>query len=234
MSDPTLPPSLAAELADLRRRLDNLERSQRLPFSSTRGGAFRFLDNNGATRMTLGNVALDGSIGGATAAYGLMLRGDQGAIILMTRAGEDGLAYPELPVPVRDPNEAQSSTTSGTFAQLWEARWDFPPAAIYVCQGFCSSAVGTTGEMRLRIGATSTSALTIPSGASNIYTFEWLHPAPTGLYDPNPTELNFIMQIEARRTSGTGNVSIARPHVSVFTSKLLHGNANSNGNPVLS
>ena len=234
MADPTLPPSLAAELADLRRRLDSLERSPRLPFSSTRGGAFRFLDDAGATRMTLGNVALDGSIGGVSAAYGLMLRGDQGAIILMTREGEDGLVYPELPVPVRDPSEAQASTTSGSFVPLWEARWDFPPAAIYVCQGFCSSSVGTTGEMRLRIGSSATSALTIPSGASNIYTFEWLHPAPTGLYDPDATELNFIVQFEARRTGGAGNVSVGRPFVSSLTSKLLHGNANSNGNPVLS
>lgn len=35
--DPALPPSLAAELADLKRRLANLERSPQLPYSSSKG-----------------------------------------------------------------------------------------------------------------------------------------------------------------------------------------------------
>lgn len=233
MSDPTLPPSLAAEIADLKRRLNNLERSQRLPFSSTRGGAFLFLDDNGQPRMTLGNVALDGSVGGVLAAYGLMLRGDQGAIVLMTRAGDDGIVYPELPVPIWDPGEPNKDTTSATFVSMWEARWDFPPSDVYRCEGFVASAVGTTGEMRLVIGATATSVLAIPAAANNTYSFDWIHPAPTGLYDPSSTEGSLVVSIQARRTGGAGAVGVRRPHLSVLSSKLMRSLADTSGHPTL-
>lgn len=47
MPDPALPASLAAELAELRRRLDAVERSPRLPNSSIRGGALTILNEDG-------------------------------------------------------------------------------------------------------------------------------------------------------------------------------------------
>ena len=233
MSDPTLPPSLAAEIAELKRRLNNLERSQRLPFSSTRGGAFLFLDDDGNTRKTLGNVNLDGSIGGVTAAYGEFMRGDGGALIFMTREGERGMVYPEVTLPGRALTPTFDLTiTSGTFTSYWEYRNVFPAYEVFNLIMQCATDVGTTGEVRLLCGATATSVATIPSNGNGEVHFEWLHPAPTGLYDPRARpEGNLVVGVQVRRASGAGNVYIDQPYEAKLTSKLFLGSAATNGNP---
>jgi hypothetical protein len=54
-ADPTPPPNLAAELQELRQRLDNLERLPEPPSSSAKGGRFVFLNEGGKVRWAFGN-----------------------------------------------------------------------------------------------------------------------------------------------------------------------------------
>lgn len=235
MSDPTLSPSLAAELADLKRRIANLERSPSIPFSSTRGGAFQFLDNNGKVRRAQGNVNLDGTISGITTAYGDFLYGDDGQVITAARAGERGIVYPDMQMSFHEP--IQKNVSSGSFVGLWEAYTDFPEHEVLYVEFACSCNVGTTGEIRLFENKRNiaTSVASIPSGFNGTVSFEWIHPATVGMYDhvDSLAENNLNVVVEARRTSGAGTLNPFPPRNQRLTSKFLHPNAATNGNPTL-
>jgi hypothetical protein len=71
--DPTLTPSLAAEMADLRRRLDTLERTTPLKSAAVRDGRVRFLDTAGNERVVLG--VLGGGL------YGVRVLDALGAVV---------------------------------------------------------------------------------------------------------------------------------------------------------
>lgn len=234
-TDPTLPADLAAEVKELKRRLDNLERSPRLPFSSTRGGAFIFQDTSGNVRRAMGNVTLDGSIGGITAAYGDFLYGDGGAIIIMAREGDRGVVYPDLDIPLHSP--ASVNVTSGTFQTLWESYTNFPAHEVIHIEMAVQSDAGTTGEIRLIENASNqvTSVASIPAAYNGVVGFEWLHPAPTGLYDPRVRPAaNMALGVQVRRTAGAGNVIAFPPRQAHYSSKFMHPNAATNGHPVVS
>jgi hypothetical protein len=235
VSDPTLPPSLAAEIADLQRRLNNLERSQRLPFSSTRGGAFVFLDSNLNHRLDMGSVAVDGSIGnGDTTPYGVFIRGDGGGFVVGTRAGDRGLIAPNIPMNMHDP--FSKVVTSGTFVSLYESICFFPAHQVVHVQAAVIVDAGTVGEVKLVEGFTSTatSVLNLPAGTNSRLDFEWLHPASVGLYDSQAVTTTALwVQMHVRRVSGAGNVTVYYPDPSELTSKFLHPNAATNGHPTL-
>jgi hypothetical protein len=235
--EPTLPPNLAAELADLKRRIANLERSPSLPFSSTRGGTFIFLDNNGKVRRAQGNVTFDGSIGGATDGYGDYQYGDDGAVIAAAQEGDKGVVYPQEPYPFHVP--ASITVTSGSFQTLWENYQDWPAYEVLYVEFACITDVGTTGEIRLFENKRNiaSSVASLPSGFNGLAYFEWLHPATVGLFDPHggdPLAVNNLnVAVQARRASGAGNVIVYPPRNQLLTSKFLHPNAATNGNPTI-
>jgi hypothetical protein len=57
VSDPTLPSDLASEMRDLKRRLDNLERSSALNSAAIRDGSLRILDDTNAEMGRIGLLA---------------------------------------------------------------------------------------------------------------------------------------------------------------------------------
>ena len=234
MADPTLPPSLAAEIADLRRRLNNLERSQRLPFSSTRGGAFLFFDDSGNRRKAMGNVNLDGSIGGITTAYGEFEYGDGGAIALAVREGDRGIMYPEMEIPHHTPTSI--NVTSGSFLTLWESYQHFPAYEVVFVEMAVITDAGTSGEVRLFENGNNqaTSVASVGAAFNGTVQFEWLHPAHTGLYDPRAQpSTNLLLAVQARRTGGAGNVIVFPPRHMRMTSKFIHPDAATDGHPVV-
>jgi hypothetical protein len=235
MPDPTLPPSIAAEIADLKRRIANLERSPRLPFSSTRGGAFVFQDNSGKVRRAQGGVNFDGTIGGVTTAYGDFQYGDGGTVISAAREGDRGIVYPDMQMSFHEP--IQKAVTSASFVTLWEAYTDFPEHEVLYVEFAVQSDSGTTGEIRLFENKRNiaSSVASIPAAYNGAVSFEWVHPATVGLYDQSDplAQNNLNVAIQVRRVSGAGNVSPFAPRNQRLTSKFLHPNANTNGNPVV-
>lgn len=238
MADPTLPPSLAADLADLKRRLNNLERSQRLPFSSTKGGVFLFLDNDGNVRRAEGNVS-DAGQPDPAAAYGFFLFGDQGGLLVAQKTGDKGLTYPNQKLALHDPTGR--AVTSGSFITLWEDYVSQPVHEVISVEVAVTMPGGTTGELRLfdNLTNTATSAAAVDSNTAFV-NFEWLHPSGVGAFatrnpspDGNRFQANLQVAFQARRTAGAGVVTVFAPRVTELTSKTLHPLAASNGHPVV-
>jgi hypothetical protein len=237
--DPTLPPSIATELADLKRRLDNLERSPSLPVSSTRGGVFVFLDNDGVVRAAEGNVN-DAGQPVAGAAYGFFLYGDTGTLLVAQKTGDKGITFPNQKISFHDP--LNPLVTSGTFVTLWEDYVSQPAHEVVYIEISAFTDVGTTGEIRLidNLTNTVTSVASYPSGTNKQTNFEWIHPAGVGAFatrNQGPGAVSTAalqLAIQARRTGGAGNFGVHPPRIQELTSKTLHPNANVNGNPVVS
>lgn len=111
--DPALPSSLKAILADITRRLRNLERSPRLTSASIRGGLLRVLDDAGKAVLEMGQRGAetvfrmnrpDGTAmlyAGRTSAgsqfFSLVDKGNR--IVVSDDAIAGGLATPYIPVP---------------------------------------------------------------------------------------------------------------------------------------
>lgn len=225
---------ISRRFADLQRQIDELRAARSLPASSTKGGAFVFLDNNGNVRRAMGNVKLDGSIGGVTTAYGDFVYGDGGAILLAAREGDRGLIYPELALAAHDPfpGNAEKQVTSGTFTDLWEFATNFPSHEVLVVFGtvIIGSDGTTTGELRLRSqGGSTSTVLSVPNNSAINFAYEWLGPWTTGLYDPRAgRDTNLVVSVQARRTAGTGVVFVRQP-AAFLSSRFVRPNADTSG-----
>lgn len=235
MPDPTLPPSLAAELGDLKRRLANLERSPSIPFSSSRGGVFSFRDNAATPkpRFELGNANL--IAGGLPSGnqYGVFARGDDAGIALMLREGNRGLISPSLPVPFVDRAGGAIIVTSGTFVETHESYILFPAHEVLSVRVTVTTDAGTTAEVRLINFDTNTvtDSLTVQASTTQIVRFDWLHETSVGLYDQHAHSSTLLsVATQVRRASGAGNVSV-RPALGTLTSTFLVPAAAANGNP---
>lgn len=233
MTDPTVPPSLAAKFRELERRLDALERSPRIPFSSTKGGAFQFLDNNGQVRLAIGNVELDGSIGGVDAAYGILMYDDNGAVTFMQIEGQRGLSYPTQPFPMYVESAAQIITSS-TFGDVFAGRSNRPSGDGLVMTLPVVTDANCSGEIRLRedFSGVSTVTATIPANTSGFLRWRWKHPASVGLFDDTATR-NLLVKVQARRASGTGQFGLFPPIESEISNSFVDPDITTTGNPLL-
>lgn len=242
-TDPTLPPSLAAEIAELKRRLNNLERSPRLPFSSTRGGAFKFIDDAGGPRFLLGNGALNAQLEVVQQnTYGVALYGDDAAKGFVMAQGYRGIAYPRIILPmarlVDDPSGLlYHVTTSGTFESIMSTTQELPSHEVVEAFFAVISDSGTVGEVRLLDvqSGLATNALSVnTSGAIKTAKFQWIHPATVGLDDPRGgRDTTLALRIQGRRVSGAGSLFVYWTTRVAYTSLLLAPNASTNGNPQL-
>lgn len=234
--DPVLPPSLAAEVADLKRRLANLERSPSIPFSSSRGGVFVFRDNAAAPkpRFELGNASLAGTGLPSGNQYGVFARGDEAGIALMLREGSRGLISPSLPVSFVDRDSSNAIiVTSSTFVETHESYILFPSHEVLTARVIVSTDASTTAEVRLiNLDTDSvTDSLTVSASTTKIVVFDWLVETSVGLYDQHAHSSNLLaVATQVRRASGAGNVRV-RPALATLTSKFLVPAAAANGNP---
>ncbi len=191
MPDPALPPSLAADLADLRRRLSSLESSPKAPFTSINAGALTVLDDSGVIRVIVGQLSTPGK-------YGVQVIDTSGGTPF--KVDQDGMHTPYLATPFFDP-AASKPVTSGSFVEVYRARVELITEVGCYVWVQASGDASTTGEIRIRTGANTTNAVSVFAGAFVLQQFRWLHGQTL---QSGPVDFS----IEARRTSGAGNVNV--------------------------
>jgi hypothetical protein len=103
------------------------------------------------------------------------------------------------------------TTTSGTFQSIWQSRIDSMVHRGLVCRAAAGGATDTSGELRLIVQRSGYSDVisgvrSFPTGGG-LYTLEWrwLPDMPIPWLDP------FYVRLQARRTAGTGTVSVYEP-----------------------
>lgn len=155
----------------------------------------RMLDPAGVTRTLVGLIS------GSN--YGIRVRDAANGIRFSIE--NDGYKDPWLAHPWRNvvtPDRA--STTSATFVDLWGGRVELVTHQGVVASSAWVTDGATTGEVRLRRGASVTSAVALGAGAAGAQQFKWLHGANLG-----DGPLDFHLQ--ARRTGGAGSVHLDQP-----------------------
>lgn len=236
MPDPTTPRDgrFGEWMREMERRISALERSARLPFSSTKGGAFEFLDDANTDRFALGNVDFAATVDTTPLAggYGTFIFDEHGAMVLGQQDGHRGLLYPSIPFPMHD--SAAKTTNSATFISLYEGRDQGPVSDVLKVSGAVQTDADTTAQIRLNTGTSATSVLSLPAGTNGAYAFEWLHPSTTGIGDPRSgREDHLFVFLEARVTGGTGIVRVFPPQVAEIVSSWRIPTASTTGNPRL-
>lgn len=239
MTDPRLPPNFAREWQDVKDRLSKVERLERIPFSSSKGGKFQVLDPDGNVLLEWGQLDISASINfgdtGTFGGYGVVARDENGAIISAEFAGTRGRVYPQTPYPMH--SAAGQLITGTSFAAIFEADDQHPVGDVLQIFGGVQTDASTTGQLRLSTsdGNHTTSTLAIPASTNGSYLFQWLHPAAVGLADPRSGRERFLqVSLDARVASGSGTFRLFPPSVSEITSSWIVPDATTTGNPVLS
>ena len=233
--DPAMPPSLAAELRELRDRVSKLERLPRLPFSSMRGGSTQLLDTDGTPRWVAGQwtfsaVSDDGGGNSVVGGYGVAEFDPTGALLRGNVDGIHGQIFPSVPLVLHQP--ARQLITSASFISAYEGSDQDPVCDVVKVVGAVQTDAGTTAELRLASDAHQTATLAVPAGTNAFYQFTWLHPAEVGLGDTRTGRENrLFVSLQARRTAGTGNLTLFPPQISELVSSWLITEAATNGAP---
>jgi len=128
---------------------------------------------------------------------------------------------------IRKQSDAAVAVTSSTFVVTWEVGISqIVNDSLYVELTVVTGS-GTTGEVRLKAASISgppvTSVASIPAGVQRFVKFAWLVPdLPIG-------DNGLLFQVEARRTGGSGNVSVFYPDSFMAVSGFQF-DADNNGN----
>jgi hypothetical protein len=127
-----------------------------------------------------------------------------------------------IPIPLQPWSQAGILQTDGTGATVTSATFgpthlarqmSVPYDAIVAFVGVIAD-VGTTGEIRLFENGlhTASDVFTITDGFSNNLVWTWLHGYPPTMQDPRlMANTLFQPHIQARRTSGAGNIFVFYP-----------------------
>lgn len=236
--DPAMPADLYADLRDIKARLSKMERLSQLGQTSIDAGTLTLRDSDGNVRVSIGDVDFSASVNDGTTnvagGYGIAMFDENGALLWGSFAGTRGRVYPSEQIPMHRP--VAVSVTDSSFASIFEGTVQDPAGDVVKISGAVICPAGTTGEIRLSIAGTThhTDALTIPGGTNAFYLFEWLHPVEVGIGGTqSATDKNGSLVLEARRTSGTGTLSVFPPQIAEFVSSWLVTTAATDGNPTL-
>jgi hypothetical protein len=196
-----------ARLIDLERRLADLERAPRMPYTSQRGGTFELLDEEGRRVFRFGTYARGISPPG----YGVQATIPDGAgpdtSPTVFEVDDDGLEAPFLELMVGLPNQFVA-VTGGAFATIWEGAAGLTVARAVQVSYNVGVDAATTGEVRVVAGSRTSSAVNCPGGAFTQGVFNLLLP------DNSIGSGPLIVNLQARRTAGAGNVNVYRPRMS--------------------
>lgn len=159
-------------------------------------GGFTMFDADGEPRVIIGLTS--------SGRYGIVVLDDDGTTPRLW-ADERGLLSPYLTVPVVAADDYKA-VTSGTFVTSHTAQFELISHQGLYCWVTAVTAVGTVGEFRLRIpfSGAVTDVVSVASGTQATQQFRWLH----GLdLSAGPV----VVEVQARRVSGTGDVNVYRP-----------------------
>ena len=203
MTDPALPQSLITEIGDLKRRLDNLERSPQLLSSSITGGALRVLDSSGNEIAVLGDFTA-----GEGDATGIRIQNSAGADILFI-SEVSGFGIPRRAVPWRPAIVADfESTTSASFVDAWDSQLGVVDANGLKTQFVVTLNAADTAEVKIVLGAANTDTVSLLGSTATQWTVDlkWNHGITLG---GGP----ILFRLQVRRSAGSGgNVNVHRPH----------------------
>jgi hypothetical protein len=208
MSQPILPAGadFLRKFRDLERRLEALERGERMPYTSQRGGTFELLDDQGRPVFYFGTYTR-----GAGTGYGVLAEVPDGAgpgtAPSVFEVDDDGLEAPFLELMVGLPNQFVA-VTGGAFATIWEGAAGLTVARAVQVSYNVGVDAATTGEVRVVAGSRTSSAVNCPGGAFTQGVFNLLLP------DNSIGSGPLIVNLQARRTAGAGNVNVYRPRMS--------------------
>lgn len=199
------------ELADIRRRLDNLERSPKT-YNAGVVGRFRVIDvpedPEGTEVARLGRL-YDGLAD--TGDIGIRVRSPSLDKRLLQASRQYGLTEPHLAYPWRDP-AVSKGVTSATFAAIWLCTIDRMEAMQVRIGVRIVVPAATTAEVRCsEAGGASSSTLVKVLAASTDATHVVLWAHVQGL-----TARDTDITVEVRRASGAGTVLVYEPEPLTF------------------
>lgn len=209
MSAPIVPSGDAflERLANLERRLNDLERAPRMPYTSQRGGTFELLDDAGRPVFYFGNY----NRGSGPVGYGVQAIAVDGAgpgtSPTVFEVDDDGLEAPYLDIPVGRVNDFVAVTTVG-FGDIWEGYSALVVARAVQVGLTVGVDAATTGEVRVVAGTRVSAVVNCPGGTFTSPVFDLL------LADDTIGTGPLIVKVQARRTAGAGNVNVYRPRMS--------------------
>jgi hypothetical protein len=223
MGEVNQPYDLMSRMKDLERQVDEIRKRVGLGNATISNGSLKVLHPNGVAIAQFGKF----TIAGATA-YGWILRRPDGSIVTYTYGTDDlqglsawfdktgntiiaddgvsgvGLARPYIPIPFYDDDTVAlaRTTTSASFVKLGFGKWNKQHPKLVALALVRSSAVDTTGEVRLTAGGNVVGA--VQSIAGNEFAYKDIGPGDA----PGTFGIYYDLQIEARRTAGTGTIGV--------------------------
>lgn len=202
MTDPIHRPDLGREVAELKRRLDALERSPKLTDARVTG-YLRVVDDTEQERARIGRNA-EGTD------FELSLMDADGVELFRTDA--TGLSRPQASVPMFRTTDVLATTTSGSWTDLWELRFQSLWSEGLGVGMAITVSVGTTAEVRIGISNVPlwSNALALSASANLTAEVLWLHSRDLGQVSPLTSSL---LKVQGRVTSGAGAVNVQAPTV---------------------
>lgn len=213
MRDPALPPNLAAELVDLRRRISELERRNPLARASAHDGT--------NTRVEIGNITHPYSNPANQDDFGIIIRDDGGVPVFMVDSG--GALIPGNPGFISDKNEQNSHTSSSWTDDEFITYFVGSTGEVMsmAVQYRCGTGI-TSAEMRLSsyfVNSPGSDATTEAYSLTcdNAYHTDILHWNAGVPVNPNDV---WAVESETRITGGAGTIDVRRPRWAMLRSAV--------------
>jgi len=217
-SDPQV--RLEERVRELERQVESMRAAQNIRRTTMSGGSLRVTqDGDEVARVGVG--AYSGYAGTRPDRRSLRVQSQAGSLMFLATA-EDGLVWPPVQAPFGRLNDS-ITVTSGTFDAYWQSYLVLTAGTVNAL-ATCTADVATTGEVRLSVGGTGlvTDARPIAAGAQTDVSFAW---DLDGLGVAIGTSL--FLNVQVRRTSGSGNVHTYLPRPARMSDRVVFGGTTS-------
>lgn len=153
------------------------------------------------------------------------------AIVISSGDKHEGLQYPQIHVPVAWQPSSYQAISSSSWVTVWESELRWPVADTLAGAFALTSDAGTTGEIKLveQVGGNATSVYTVAASTNITLGFAWIHPLTVGWGDPTASINGSNVQLQARRTGGTGNINIYKPRYVVLANQQWYSYSSTTG-----
>lgn len=209
-------------------RLRTLETQQRLFSSSIKGGAMVVYDDDQQQVARIGLGSFVGSSGAREVPVFSFSEPTSGRFHLLVDA-EEGVLVPIRTIPWVE--DTFIPVTSSSFQNTWKTYFSVD-ALILVVVLLIGADSGTTGEIQINLSGdagasyTASGTYTIPASTLTTYTYIW---------DLGELGIDFntvaYAELEARRTSGAGNINVYNPLQCFLGARSQIPNATATGIP---